>query len=52
MPKVMRVIAMTKKLFITFIVMFVLLTGLIGIMLIKDSGKDISKDTSVIENTP
>lgn len=47
-----RVISMTRKLFITFIVMFVLLTGLIGVMLLKDSGKDIQKDTSAIENTP
>lgn len=39
---------MTKKLLITFIVMFVVLTGLIGYILVRD-GNMVPKETSVVE---
>ena len=45
------VVEMTKKLFVTFIIMFVVLTGVIGFVLLKDNGKDTKKDTSVAEAT-
>ena len=40
---------MTKKLLITFVVMFVALLTIIGFILIKDSGKDIRPITSTVE---
>ena len=42
---------MTKKLLVTFVVMFVALLTIIGFILIKDSGKDIRPITSTIEPT-
>lgn len=43
-------IAMTKKLLITFLVMFIALTCIIGYVLIKDLGKDTNMNEST--NTP
>ena len=40
---------MTKKLLVTFVVMFVALLTIIGFILIKDSGKDIRPITSTVE---
>ena len=42
---------MTKKLLVTFVVMFVALLTIIGFILIKDSGKDIRPITSTVEPT-
>ena len=42
---------MTKKLLVTFVVMFVALLTIIGFILIKDSGKDIQPITSTVEPT-
>lgn len=45
-------ISMTRKLFISFLVMFVILACIIGYILIKDYGKDANKQTSVNTPTP
>lgn len=42
---------MTKKLLITFIVMFVFLVGVIGFVLVKDYKQDTAQQTSVVEPT-
>lgn len=47
----MRVIKMTKKLLIAFIVMFVALVGVIGFVLVDDYKKDTHQQTSVVEPT-
>ncbi len=42
---------MTKKLLITFLVMFVFLVGVIGFVLVNDYKQDTKKETSVVEPT-